>query len=367
MRLIFSIVVSVITIILMGAHYGFYKLTVVILELGGTSFADRYFGIVMFLGLSFTLSNLLVFSRDNLLTRVYYTLSAIWTGSFFYVLLAALTAGLLTILLPLTGLPGLNPAGALVVITLAVPVLLFAYRNAMMPRVKRIGVRIRHLPDSWRRRRVVFVSDLHIGAILRRGFLRRVVNRIKQVDPDLVLIGGDLFDGGGANMASLITPIDEIKAELGVFMITGNHETYIHQESALNAINSTQIRLLQNKVVELEGLQLVGIDYPSPGNKDDPEEVLRQLDSDMPTILLYHEPRKTDLFKKYGVNLHLAGHTHRGQIWPFNYITKLVYKGLDYGLHTDGDFNLYCSCGVGTWGPPFRTASRSEIVVVELA
>jgi hypothetical protein len=252
------------------------------------------------------------------------------------------------------------------VIGLGLIVAAFAYCNANFPEIKIINVKLKNLPEAWKTRRTVFISDIHLGAILRMSFLERVVGRIKELKPDILLIGGDLFDGGGSDLRALIEPINQLTPEFGCFMVTGNHETYIHHRSAVDAIESTRIRLLQDEIVELDGVQLVGIDYPRPGRNNNPEDVLKKLDRDKPTILLYHEPRRVALFKKYGVNLHLAGHTHRGQIWPFNYVTRLVYKGLDYGLHTDGDFNLYCSCGVGTWGPPFRAGSRSEIVLMRL-
>ncbi len=366
MKLIFTTVVSIITIILLATHYGFYKLTLVLFALGGTGAANWYFWILMFLAISFPLSNILVINRDNVFTRAYYYLSALWIGAFAYLLAGAVVAALLSIIFSVVGLPPFSPRWALAILALMMLVVIYAYRNAMIPRVKRVQVPISNLPDIWKQRRIVFVSDIHVGAILRRGFLQKVVNEINRLEPSLVLIGGDLFDGGGSKISSLIEPINELAPELGIFMITGNHETYIRQEIAVAAIKSTSIRLLRNEVVDIDGVQLVGIDYPTPGRPNNPEELLKQLDRKKPTILMFHEPRRIGLFKKYGVNLHLAGHTHRGQIWPFNHLTKLVYKGLDYGLHTDGDFNLYCSCGVGTWGPPFRTMSRSEIVLLEL-
>ncbi len=366
LRWLFLIVVTIIAAILLGAHYSFYRITVALFGLDSGPGVNLYFWIMMALAISFPVSNLLVVGLDSFLTRAYYFLSALWIGAFFYLLLGAVVAGIVSLLSIAFGQTPLPHTIALLIMGISVLVIVVAYRNAMVPQVKTIRVTIAGLPEIWRKRSVVFISDIHLGAILRSGFLQRVVSRIDSLNPDLVLIGGDLFDGGGSNMNKLLEPLDQLQPELGIYMITGNHETYIHQQAALEAINSTRIRLLQNEYVEIDGLQLAGVEYPAMGEKSDPEEMLQRLDRNKPTILMFHEPRRVELFKKYGVNLHLAGHTHRGQIWPFNHITRLVYKGLDYGLHTDGEFNLYCSCGVGTWGPPFRTMSRSEIVLLEL-
>jgi predicted MPP superfamily phosphohydrolase len=148
---------------------------------------------------------------------------------------------------------------------------------------------------------------------------------------------------------------------------------------------------LDNEVVDLEGLQLVGISFPpfeGPRAAKNPIQLKGELDEGKPSILMYHTP--TDVghtknnprerhYETYwtpntrfafarenGIDLQLSGHSHKGQLFPFGFITRLTYKGYDYGLHKEGAFTLYTSSGVGTWGPPMRTGCTPEIVVITL-
>ncbi len=105
---------------------------------------------------------------------------------------------------------------------------------------------------------------------------------------------------------------------------------------SFDALQSTNVRILRDEIVDLEGVQLVGIDYLTIGNPAKLDSIVAQINPAQPSVVLFHEPRFVEIMKKAGVSLQLAGHTHRGQIWPFNYISKRVYNGLDYGLYTDG-------------------------------
>ena len=173
-----------------------------------------------------------------------------------------------------------------------------------------------------------------------------------------------MFDGAGQKFAHLADPINQIKAPLGIYYITGNHETYINIEKALAAIANTAAITLRDELREVDGMQVLGIDYPLPGKPKDMGPVLSKLDKSRPSIVLFHEPKHVDQIKEAGAGLMLSGHTHKGQVWPFGWITRVIYKKLDYGLHQIGDFNIYTTTGVGTWGPPFRTGNRPEIIKI---
>jgi uncharacterized protein len=196
--------------------------------------------------------------------------------------------------------------------------------------------------------------------------MNRIVNKINKINPDVVFITGDLFDGAGPELNSLASPLGKLKPPLGTFFITGNHENYVGVDRCLKALESLPIKVLQNEIVDLDSLQLVGISFGAGSQRQVLEETLARLVPGKPTLALYHVPIGFDVFQQHGVNLLLCGHTHVGQMWPFNYITHKVYNGYDYGLHTDGDFSIYTSSGVGTWGPPFRSGNRPEIAVFTL-
>ena len=157
--------------------------------------------------------------------------------------------------------------------------------------------------------------------------------------------------------------------ERGIFFITGNHENFLGTDQVFAAFQNTRVRILQDQVVDVDGLKVIGISYPKRGENKDVVGVLHSLEkyfAGKPNVFLFHAPVHIEEFKNSGVNLQLSGHTHRGQIFPFRYITELVYKGHDYGLYRMGDYTLYTTNGAGTWGPAMRTGNTPEIVVVTL-
>jgi len=137
-------------------------------------------------------------------------------------------------------------------------------------------------------------------------------------------------------------------------------------DKALRAIRKTRIRPLLDERMELNGLRIIGSAFPERWQKKDLGPVLKDLDLSKPNILLIHAPTQVETARKAGIALQLSGHTHNGQMFPLKLFTSLIFKGYDYGLHRQGDFSIYTSSGAGTWGPPMRLGSRSEIVVLTL-
>ncbi len=368
MRYAFLIFVTVASLIVIAAHAGVYFTAIKLFHLEAGSLRRSLFWVLAGLSVSFITTALVVHWQENLVTRMAYLVSSVWIGAFVYLLLACVAAWIVTAMLRVVGMGG--AVGDQITLALALLAALsatvYSLWNAANPVVKPVTVQIRDLPELWEGRKIVQLSDVHIGAILREGFLAEVVRKTNEQNPDLVVITGDLFDGAGLELGRMAQPLNELKAPLGTFFITGNHETYVGVERSLSALDGTRVRVLRDEIVEIDGIQLVGIDYPLMGQRKNLDSILTRVDRERPCILHYHEPAYSDTMKVLGIDLQLAGHTHRGQMWPFNYITKRVYRGLDYGLHTDGDYNLYTSCGVGTWGPPLRSGNRPEIVVFTL-
>jgi hypothetical protein len=241
--------------------------------------------------------------------------------------------------------------------------------NAYHPRARNLTVRIKNLPPAWRGRKVVQLSDLHLGYILRARFASRLVAMVNAERPDLVAITGDLFDGANGKLADLVAPLKTLQAPLGIYFVTGNHETYLGVERACAALRTTPVRILADETVVIEGLRVIGISYPEPGHPKDFARViakLRGFDPDLPSLLLYHSPTHVAEAKAAGVSLQLCGHAHHGQILPIQFISRLVYGRYYHGLHTEGDYTLYASSGAGTWGPTIRTGNHPEIAVIRL-
>jgi len=233
-------------------------------------------------------------------------------------------------------------------------------------RIKRIRIGIRNLPAAWQGRKAVFLTDIHLGTIHHIRFARRVVGMVQELAPDIVFVGGDIYDGAGKELGLLAMPFKDLKPRLGMYGVIGNHETYVNTEQALKAILETGIQLLRNEQVDIKGMQLVGVDYHKPNEKRNISKALDLIDNTKPTIVIYHEPdvKSIDALRAAGADVVLAGHTHQGQMWPFGLITKAIFKNYDCGLYVDDGFSQYTSTGVGTWGPPLRTGNRPEIVEI---
>ncbi len=315
---------------------------------------------IIFLALSFIISMFLSRFSENFFTRALYFASGFWLGLLTNLLLASIF-----IWLVLYVFRGVNiPILASLLFLLALVYSLYGVFNAFNPKLTNISVTISNLPQTWEGKKIVQLSDIHLGIIHRQDFLDSIVNKINSIKPEMVLITGDLFDGMDGDLNFLVSPIDKLNPPQGIFFVTGNHETYLGVDKVFEALAKTKVKSLKDEVVDVSGLKLIGLNFDSDIN------VLKSLEKDFsgrPNILLYHSPVHINDFKEAGINLQLSGHTHKGQLSPFGYITKLIYNGYDYGLHKIGDYTIYTSVGAGTWGPPMRTGNRPEITVITLS
>lgn len=241
--------------------------------------------------------------------------------------------------------------------------------NAYHPETKDLVIKIKNLPPERRGKKVVQLSDVHLGRILGSGFLERLVEKINAENPSMVFITGDLFDGFDGGLDKLVLPLNALRAPLGIYFVTGNHETYLGTERAYAALMGTPVRVLDDAMVVINGLQIIGISYPERGQSKDLGAVIRNLpgfDPKRPSILLYHNPTQIEQAKAAGISLQLSGHTHQGQIFPIQFVSRLIYQKYYHGLHVEGDYTLYTSSGAGTWGPTMRTGNHPEIAVIRL-
>jgi hypothetical protein len=241
--------------------------------------------------------------------------------------------------------------------------------NAYHPRAEHLVVRIKNLPPIWRGKKVVQLSDVHLGRVLGAAFLQDLVEQINRENPSIVFITGDLFDGIDGRLDGLVAPLNGLRAPLGIYYVTGNHETYLGVDRALAALKKTKVRVLRDEMVVIDGLQIIGIDYPERAFSKNVAAVITKLpefNSGAPSILLYHNPSQVGQAKAAGINLQLSGHTHKGQIFPIQFISRLIYGKYYNGLHVEGDYTIYTSSGAGTWGPTMRTGNHPEIAVIRL-
>jgi predicted MPP superfamily phosphohydrolase len=355
--------------ILFFSHYFIYFSVVHFFGIAAPARRAALAAILFLLPASFIASSILAHWTDNLLSRAIYFCTSLWLGvglTLMLTLAIAWGAWAMTRLFTRSPSPAIFGWAAL---TLSCLYSAYGLWNAYHPRARNLTVRIKNLPPAWQGRKIVQLSDAHLGYILRAGFASRLVAMINAENPHLVVITGDLFDGADGKLEDLIAPLNALRAPLGIYFVTGNHETYLGVERAYAALRTTGVRILADERVVIEGLQVIGVSYPERGHAKDLAQAIAKLagfDPALPSILLYHSPTHIAEAKTAGVSLQLSGHAHHGQILPIQFISRLVYGKYYHGLHVEGDYTLYASSGAGTWGPTLRTGNHPEIAVIQL-
>jgi predicted MPP superfamily phosphohydrolase len=319
------------------------------------------------LSVSFVAASLLAHQYFNPLVRAAYTIASVWLGFVNFFFLAACACWIVYGVPVLFGAHLEKREVAAVCFGLGIFAGIWAIVNAAWTRVVRVTVKLPNLPPAWRGRTAALVSDLHLGHVRSTGFLRRIVRKLSHLQPDVLFIPGDMYDGTATDLERLAKPWNEFSAPLGAYFITGNHEQFSSPSKYLDAVRQSGIRVLENEKIVLDGLQIVGVHYHDSTNVERFRSILRQaaLDRNVASILLVHNPNRLPVAAEAGISLQLSGHTHLGQFFPFTAIVSRIYGKYAYGLNRFGDLAVYTSCGAGTWGPPMRLGSNPEIVLIQ--
>lgn len=317
------------------------------------------------LSVTFLTASLLAWRYSGLPVRIYYTVAAVWLGFFNYFFLASFACWVLYGLEKALRLPWPQQGTAFLLFGIATAVGLYGVVNAARVRVRRVPVKLPNLPANWRGRVAALVTDTHLGHVRGVGFAKRIVAMVSRFQPDIILIGGDLYDGTAANVRKLAEPLRGLSAPYGAYFIAGNHEEFGDHTKYLEAVGAAGVRVLNNEKVTLDGLQLVGVHYRDAVEPEHLRAILRnaQLDPSSSSILLTHAPDQLAVAAEEGIGLQLSGHTHGGQFFPFTWLTRRIYSSFVYGLNRLGSLLVYTSYGAGTWGPPLRVGTRPEIVL----
>jgi hypothetical protein len=256
------------------------------------------------------------------------------------------------------------------ILALVCGLILYGYFNALDIKVKEVDIHLDKLDKKFDSFTIVQISDVHLGSIINKERLERIVEKVDEQKPDLVFITGDLVDENVAKLEDMDQPLRHLRSRLGIYGITGNHEYYAGPEEAVKFMRSAGVKVLRNEYVIVDSaFSLIGIDYRYGGKSGEYSQLLNQMiskvDHSLPVICLKHVPDDLESSGKAGIDLQLSGHTHHGQLFPLNYITDLVYK-ISSGYGKIGDFQIYVSNGIGTWGPPLRIGVDAEIVKIRL-
>jgi hypothetical protein len=318
------------------------------------------------LAIAFIPVTILRFRSAHPALKIVYALSASWLGALNFAFFAAAACWIAkgVAWLARWPLPRFQIAGIL--FGLAFLATAYGLINARWIRVNRITVRLARLPEAWKGRTAALVTDLHLGPLSGVRFLRRVIARLRSLQPDAVFISGDMFDGPTHGLDGLMAPWREFTPAHGIFYVTGNHDEFAERSLYLDPVRNVGIHVLNNAMVSINGLQLVGVHDSEAGDAATLRSILREagIDRERPSILLAHRPVNLEIAEEEGISLQLSGHTHGGQIWPWNLLASRIYGRFAYGLSGLGKTQVYTSSGVGTWGPPLRLGTRSEIVLI---
>lgn len=304
----------------------------------------------------------------------------IWMGVVFIFFAASLFFDLYRLLIYVAGqllqkdLFTLVPSALhLFAIPLAVSLALNAYGffEARNIHTEHVTIQSSNIPKELGRIRIVQISDVHIGMIIRNRRLENIVAAVRQAEPDLLVSTGDLLDGQIDNILAAADRLREIRPKYGKFAVTGNHEYFAGLDKALEFHRQAGFTVLRGEALTLAGLiSIAGVDDATGGRfgllKDVQEKgLLAKLPKETFTLLLKHrpvlDPESPGLF-----DLQLSGHTHRGQIYPFVFLTKLVFPYHSGYYDLPKDSRLYVSRGAGTWGPPVRFLAPPEVTVIDL-
>lgn len=297
-----------------------------------------------------------------------FVLINIIAGISFYLFLGAMTLGIVSIGFLLGG-RDVPIAISWIVLGLAVLGAITGFAQAKRIVVTHYDVTLPNAPASWQGKTAAMISDTHFGLVNYVKFSDKVVSKLLSLKPDFVLHAGDFYDGPIIDTAPITASWKKLTEQIPLFYTPGNHEAYGDYALFVESVRAAGATVLDNKMVEHEGVQIAGVLYHN--GKENPEvgNVLASLaiDRDKPTILINHPPTAFAAPHEHGVNLIVSGHTHQGQFWPLRYITHKVYGKYDYGMHPYETMTSITSDGIGTYGPPMRLFNSPEVVVIHFS
>jgi len=243
------------------------------------------------------------------------------------------------------------------------------------PVIVEVQIPVTGLPSALHGFSIAQISDVHVGATIKRRFVEGIVGRVNKLNADLIAVTGDLVDGSVSQLASHTAPLAQLKARHGVFFVTGNHEYYSGERAWTQEIRRLGLRVLKNEHVVLEhdgarlviaGVTDVSAHHYDQSERSDPAASLRGAPTDAGAkILLAHQPSSAAAGASAGFDVQLSGHTHGGQFWPWNLFVRF-FQPFTSGLHRWQRLWVYVNRGTGYWGPPNRFGVPSEITFIRL-
>jgi predicted MPP superfamily phosphohydrolase len=342
-----------------------------------------YCVLFVFISISFITGRLSKNKVPHFFEKFLNIVGAYWMAAFLYFIILLGTIDIIKLILGINRFSFINTntlqkiysmSNIFAIIIVSI-LLVYGTYNATNLKTTNYALKINKDAGKIKKINIVMLSDLHLGDIVDKQRLSKIVIEINKLKPDLVILAGDIID-------DYIQPfidqdmgkeLKKIQSKYGVYAAFGNHEYYggSIDEIVYEYENSAGFNILRDKTVKIDnsfylvGREDISFERYAKTKRKSLEELLKDTDKHLPIIVIDHQPTNLSQGEKAGVDLQFSGHTHKGQLLPANIITKKIYEN-DFGLLTKGSYNVVVSSGVGTWGPPIRIGSSSEIVQVEL-
>jgi predicted MPP superfamily phosphohydrolase len=348
----------------------------------GSPARTLYLVLFLFLSMAFVAGRFMERWWLNPATETLVWIGSFWLAAMLYLFLAVLLLDLLRLIhhfVPFfpawvtADYARFKERGFLTVGLTVVAVIFAGHINALIPQVTEVTVAVNKPLQGEGALRIVAASDIHLGTIIGRRRFEKIVARMNAMEPDLILLPGDIVDEDLAPVIkeNLGETLRALRAPLGVYAVTGNHEFIGGAEAAVRYLTEHGVTVLRDSVAELpNGVTVAGredrsISQFSGRKRKELSEILAGVDLSRAVILMDHQPFHLEEAAAAGVDLQLSGHTHHGQLWPFNYITDAIYE-VSRGYARRGNTHYVVSQGIGTWGPPVRLGNRPEILLITL-
>lgn len=357
-------------ILLIGiGHLAIYKSIIAVFDISTIRMINILRGIFIFGALSFIIANFIIQMGHSQVGSLFYKISAIWLGTVYFLFLASV---LILIVFTISHFFGLSLIFAkvtgFILISMALLVSLYGVLHSYNILTTKYTVRIENLPEEWVGKNIVMFADSHFGSMRNINFGEKLLAKIESKNPEMILIAGDYYDGPPANDEAIANLMSNLKTERGIIFAPGNHENYGNISNYKKFLLDAGVEFLDNEMIDVGGLQVVGVNYNTGSNKDTLAQTFSSLDlkNDLPKILIKHAPTNLSVVDEAGFDLVVSGHVHNGQIWPGPWLTKKIYKEFSYGMNLLNKMTVITTSGVGTWGPPQRVGTNSEIMVINL-
>ncbi len=310
---------------------------------------------------------------SSIISEWIYKIGTTWLAFFLYLLLSIIAIDILSLIttyipfIPTFSQKHSIILGLIVFFTVGI-IVLYGHIQALNTQIVHLPITIHKKVEGSQKIRILMASDLHFGAIIGERWEKKFIQIVQQQHPDIVLLCGDIVDGDIAPVLrkKLGQHLQEITPPMGMYAITGNHEYIGGIDATLQYLTSINITVLRDTIITLpNGIQIVGRNDIYSKKQRPLDSLLKHIDHSKPIIVMNHQPYNLHEAVTNNVDLHISGHTHHGQLWPFNYITRSIFE-LSWGYKHEKSTHLYVSSGFGTWGPTVRIGNKPEVVVFDV-